>query len=161
VSTAHTQCPAVLACAARAALKATEKSLEAHKRLLQEAKAANRNSKGFQGLDIGVSQESLRTVLSQKESAVAVTVTNTGGVPRTGCGGRQGGQRGLRARAAAPAGRLPGARGPAPSPGGRHAGCRPRIRRVDIRPQDAVAAVVVMACNRPDYLKRTIKSILE
>lgn len=32
---------------------------------------------------------------------------------------------------------------------------------IELRPQDAVAAVVVMVCNRPEYLRRTIKSILE
>jgi len=31
----------------------------------------------------------------------------------------------------------------------------------ELRPEAAVAAVVVMVCNRPQFLQRTIKSILE
>lgn len=37
----------------------------------------------------------------------------------------------------------------------------PRITPVDIRPEDSLAAVVIMACNRPGYLKRTIKSVTQ
>lgn len=148
----------VLISADCAALKATEKSLEAHKRLLQEAKAANRDTKVFQGLDIGVTKDSIQKVLSQKEAQSQSQSQPQEGAQDGSAGAKQRGGGSALRQPKKDASLEPGGQ---PFNGRQHAGSAPKIRRFDIGPQDAVAAVVVMACNRPDYLKRTIDSILK